>query len=80
MRLQAVLMRNLAFERIHCMVYEHPVPKEELKCLLYTHFESLILFTELCQQNLCKVLCVVVSRFLICALLTFAGKQLLPLI
>lgn len=81
MRLQAVLTGNLAFERIHYMVYEHPVPKEELKCLLYAHFESLILFTEPCQQQpLCKILCVVVSRFLICALLAFARKQLLLLI
>lgn len=74
-------MGNLAFEHIHCMVYEQPVPKEELKCLLYAHFESLILFKELCQQQpLCKILRIVVSRFLICALLTFARKQLLLLI
>lgn len=76
-----VSLGNLAFEHIHCMVYEHPVPKEELKCLLYAHFESLILFTELCQQQpLCKILRVVVSAFVICALLTFARKQLLLLI
>lgn len=74
-------MGKLAFECIHCMVYEHPVPREELKCLLYTHFESLILFKELCQQQpLCKILRIVVSRFLICALLTFARKQSLLLI
>lgn len=73
---EIVSLGNLAFEHIHCMVYEHPVPKEELKCLLYAHFESLILFTELCQQQpLCKILCVVISRFLICALLRFTRKQ-----
>lgn len=70
-----------SFEHIHCMVCEQPVPKEELKCLLNTHFESLILFKELCQQQpLCKILRFVVSGFLICALLTFARKQLLLLI
>lgn len=53
----------------------------ELKCLSYAHFEALVFFTELFrQQPLGRILHMVVSRFLISILLTFAIKQLLLLI